>query len=161
AGVNTVNIGVVLCAGPDAAALIERDADRVEAEPSGVGHTTDGDEHHNSLHHHGRSAGGGLDLDRHRPPGRIRPRGRRAEFEAHALLGEYALELARDLAVHTGHDAVEKFDDRDFCAEPAPDRAELQPDDAAADDKKPARHLVEFERPGRRDDPLLVDIDAL
>ena len=38
-----------------------------------------------------------------------------------------------DLAVHAGQDLVEKLDDGDLGAEPPPDRAELEPDHAAAD----------------------------
>ena len=49
----------------------------------------------------------------------------------------------RDLAIHARQDAVQKFDDDDFRAEPAPDRAELEPDDAGADDEKLLRHLRE------------------
>ena len=44
-----------------------------------------------------------------------------------------ALELTADLAVHAGQDAVEEFDDGDLRAQPPPDRAELEPDDAGAD----------------------------
>ena len=63
----------------------------------------------------------------------------------------------RDLAVHAGQDAVEEFDHRHLGAEPPPHRAELEPDDAGADHQQLLRHLVERQRAGRRDDPLLVD----
>ena len=62
-----------------------------------------------------------------------------------------------DLAVHAGQDLVEKLDHGDLRAEPPPDRAELEPDHAAADDDQVAGHLVELERAGGIDDPLLVD----
>ncbi len=42
-----------------------------------------------------------------------------------------------------------------------PDRAELEPDHAGADDQKAAGHLVQRQRAGRRHDALLVDLDAL
>ena len=44
--------------------------------------------------------------------------------------------------VHARQDAVEEFDDGDLGAEPAPDRAELEPDDAGADDDELVRHGV-------------------
>ena len=65
-----------------------------------------------------------------------------------------------DLEVHAGQDAVEELDDGDLRAEAALDRAELEADDAGADDQQPLRHLVELERAGRGDDDLLVDLDA-
>ena len=68
---------------------------------------------------------------------------------------------SRDLAVDAGQDAVEKFDDRHLRAEPPPDRAELEPDDAGADDEQLLRHLAERKRAGRRHDALLVDVDAV
>ena len=46
-----------------------------------------------------------------------------------------------DLVVHPGHDTVQKLDDRHFRAEPPPDRAELEADDAGADDQELLRHL--------------------
>ena len=81
----------------------------------------------------------------------------RRQPELHALLRQDALELPSDLDVHAGQDAVEELDDGDLRAEPAPDRAELEPDDAGADDQELLRHLVELERAGRGDDHLLVD----
>ena len=82
-----------------------------------------------------------------------------AELEVEALLGEHALELLGDLAVHAAEDRVEIFDHGDLGAEPRPDRAELEPDDAAADHDQGRRHLVQLQRAGRRHDHLLVDLD--
>ena len=59
-----------------------------------------------------------------------------------------------------GQDAVEELDHGHLGAEPAPDRAELQPDHAGADDEQLLRHLVERQRAGRGHDALLVDLDA-
>src|SRR5262249_21703947 len=84
-----------------------------------------------------------------------------AELELESLLLEDPLELPRDLAIHAGQDAIEKFDHGDLGAEPVPDRAELEPDHACADDQKFSRRLVERQRAGRRHDALLVDLDAL
>ena len=70
---------------------------------------------------------------------------------------EQALGLPGDLAVHAGQDAVEELDHGDLAAEPAPDRAELEADDAGADDEQPLRHRRQRQRAGRGDDALLVD----
>ena len=67
----------------------------------------------------------------------------------------------RDFAIDAGQDVVEEFDDRHLGAEPPPHRAELEPDDAGADDEKLLRHLGEIERAGRGHDALLVDVDAV
>src|SRR3546814_9946183 len=56
-----------------------------------------------------------------------------------ALLVEDALEMLGELAVHAGDDAIEKLDHRHLGPQPAPDRAHLQPDIAAADDHEVAR----------------------
>src|SRR5690606_13571616 len=73
------------------------------------------------------------------------------------LLGQHALELAGDLAVHAAQDAVEELDNGDFGAEPRPDGAELQPDDAAADHHHARRDPGQIERAGGGDDDLLVE----
>ena len=51
-----------------------------------------------------------------------------------ALLFQRALEQLGDLAVDAGQDAVEKLDHRHLGSEAPPDRAELKPDNAGADD---------------------------
>ena len=56
---------------------------------------------------------------------------------------------------------IEEFDDRHLGPEPPPYRAELEPDDAGADDKELLRHLGKIERAGRRHDAFLVDVDAV
>ena len=56
-------------------------------------------------------------------------------MEGKALLLQQALELLRHLAVHARQDAVKKLNHLDLGAEPRPDRAELEPDDAGADDQ--------------------------
>ena len=66
-----------------------------------------------------------------------------------------------DLAIHARQDAVQKFHHGDLRAETVPDRTELEPDDAGADDQQFARHPVERQCAGRRYDALLVDLDAL
>ena len=108
----------------------------------------------------GVAAGGGLDGDG-AAAGVTRQRGDfRGELEGDALLFEDALEALGDVAVHAGQDAVEIFDDLDFGAEAAPDRAEFEADDAGADDEQFAGHERQREGSGGGDDLLLVDVDA-
>src|SRR3546814_1264558 len=46
-------------------------------------------------------------------------------------------------SIHAGQDAVEIFHHRHLAAQPRPDRAQLEPDNAGADDQQLARHLVQ------------------
>ena len=80
--------------------------------------------------------------------------------DVEALLLEDLRAFLADLAVHAGQDLVEKLDDDDLGAEPPPDRAELQPDHAAADHHHRLGHLVELERGGGIEDDLMIDLDA-
>mmetsp|Transcript_35881 Transcript_35881/g.108442 ORF Transcript_35881/g.108442 Transcript_35881/m.108442 type:complete len:233 (-) Transcript_35881:465-1163(-) len=82
-------------------------------------------------------------------------------LELDALLFEDRHELLCDLPVDAqAADAAEELDDRDLGAEPGPHRAELQPDDAAADDRQLGGHLVQGQRTGARDNGLLVELNA-
>ena len=141
----------------DPAALVERDAGLLEAEARGVGPAADGDEHDIGLERLGVAAGGRLDRDLERLAGGIDRGDLARQAEGDALLGEEALGLLRHLAVHAGQDAVEELDDGHLAAEPPPDRAELEADDAGADDDQPLRHRGQRQRAGRGDDALLVD----
>src|SRR6185437_2648351 len=99
-------------------------------------------------------------LDRQRNP-LIRPgRGRHlaAEAEPDALLRQDALEGHRHFPVHCRHDAVEELDHRHLGTQAAPDAAQFQTDDAAADDDEMPGHAVQFERAGGGDDALLVHL---
>ncbi len=81
-------------------------------------------------------------------------------MELEALPLQHALELLADLAVHAGKDAVEEFDHRHLGPQPAPHRAELEANDAGANDDQLLRRLGERQRAGRGDDDFLVDLDA-
>ena len=88
------------------------------------------------------------------------PRQLGPELELDPRSREHALQGSTQLPVHVRDDMVEHLDNRHLGAEPLPHRAELEPDIAAADDDEPARHAVERQAAGRRDDALLVDLDA-
>ena len=64
------------------------------------------------------------------------------------------------LIIHAGHDAVQVLDDRDLRAQPTPDTAQLQPDDARADHRQVLGDLVIAQRLGRGVHKLVVKIDA-
>ena len=83
-----------------------------------------------------------------------------AEVELETLLLQQALELLGDFAVHARQDAVEEFDDRHFGAEPPPDRAEFEADDAGADDEQLFGHGGQRSAPVEETIDLLVDLDA-
>ena len=80
-----------------------------------------------------------------------------AEDEAQALLGQQPLQGLADLEVHAGGDLVEVLEDGDLAAEAGIDRAELEADDAGADDGEALGDLGELEGAGGADDRLLVD----
>src|ERR1700736_4312514 len=156
-----VHAGLEIMIHHDAAALVGRDAARLEAEPGRVGHAADRDQHHVRLDRLGRAARGRLDLG----PCAIACSDHRGDFRCgpkrHPLLLQEALELPANFRVHAGQDAVEEFDHDHFRAESAPHRAQLEPDDARTDHEEPFRYLVEHQRAGGGDDALLVDVDAV
>ena len=88
------------------------------------------------------AARGRLQLQRDRFVGAVPPTTRVASLKLDAGARQDALHRRAELAVHAGQDAVEVLDDRHLRAEPRPDRAEFQPDIAAADHHQPLRHRV-------------------
>src|SRR5438876_330887 len=81
-----------------------------------------------------------------------------AELEALPL--EEALRLRRDLRVHAGEDAVQILEDGDPCTEPPPNRSQLQPDVAGADDRKVSRHVGVAQGLRARADSVAVERNA-
>ena len=82
---------------------------------------------------------------------------------------QHPLGLPGDLGIHAGDQAVEELDHRHLGPEPVPDRAELEADDAAADDHEMAgvelRHVpprpgvlvAQHEKPERQEQHPLQD----
>src|SRR5829696_396201 len=159
-GVDARDVGGEMGVGLDGAAAVELDAERVEAEPLRVGHTADGDEDHVRLDGLRRAARRGL--HGHHGPGlaALHLGDLRRELEGETLPGEHALELLADLEVHPGQDAVEVLDHGHLRAEAPPYRAELEADDAGADDDEALRHGGQLESTRRRHHDLFVDLDA-
>ena len=75
-------------------------------------------------------------------PSRPPPVTLRAGADVEALLAEDLVGFLHDVVVHAGQDRRQQLDDGDLRAEPAPDGAELEADDAAADDDEVLRDLA-------------------
>ncbi len=123
------------------AALVGDDADAVEAEAGRIGPPSDGQQDIVGRQGVRGAALGRLEgqldlLGRDHSPGDLG-----AQLELEPLLGQGLLQGRRDLRVHPRGYAVEIFHHRHLGAEAAPDRAELQPDDAGADDHQMLGHL--------------------
>ncbi len=159
-GVDARHAGREMRVGLHAAALVERDADRVQPEARDMRPAADREQHHVGADRLGRAARGGFHLQRHasvvhRSAGYLR-----RQAELHPLLGQDAFELLAHLAIHAGQDAVQEFDDRHLRAEAAPDAAHLEPDHAAADHHQVVGHGIQLERAGGGDDALLIHLDT-
>ena len=159
-GVDARHIGGVAGIDDHASLVVGLHAGFFEPETLGEGHATDRHQHDIGIDCFRRTAGGRLDrglelVSRDLDAGDL---GRKLECDP--LLFKQALELAADLAVQSGQDAVEELDHDDLGAQAAPHRAEFEPDHAGPDHQEPLRHLVQHERTGRGDDTLFVDLDA-
>ena len=80
-----------------------------------------------------------------------------AEADIQPLPGENLLRLAGNLLVHRRQEVRQRFNDNHVAAQPPPDTAQLEADDAGADDAQALRYLVKFQRAGGVDDHLVVD----
>src|SRR6266516_4854404 len=130
----------------DPFALVELDADLLEAEVLDRGAAADGDEHQVALDRlavaevDGQAAGGFLDL-----------RALLLEVEVDPALAELLRELLRGVFVLGRDQPRQHLDDRHLGAEAPEDRGELAADDPAAQYDEPLRHL------GLREQSLGVD----
>ena len=71
------------------------------------------------------------------------------------------MEVLRHLLIDAdATDRAEELDRGNIRTETAPHRAELQPDHAGTDQTEPARHCLQLQGAGRRNDRLLVHLDA-
>ncbi len=80
-----------------------------------------------------------------------------AGVQLEALLGEDPRRLADHVGIVAGEDRGRVLDHGDRRAEPAPDRAELEADHAAADHDEVPGHLGDAQRADVREDALLVE----
>ena len=139
----------------DPPALVDLHAELADAEPVHVGSPSDRDEHDVGL-----DVGGavfGRDGDAHAVTRAHRAARLGREPEREPLPFERTLQLARHPAVHAGQDPVDDLHDGHLGPEAAPDRAELEPHGARADDQHAGRHARQRERLGGADDPLAVE----
>ena len=125
----------------DLAARAEDDAELVEAEALGVGAAAGGDEDHVGVERLLAVVLAELVGDAGGAVGGLGALDGGAEDDLQALLGQQALQGLADLEVHAGGDLVEELEDGDLAAEAGIDRAELEADDAGADDGEALRDL--------------------
>src|SRR5262249_8918448 len=160
-GIDAGYVGRVAVVDLNAAAIVERNTDLLQAETVDVRHPADRDQHDISFDSFGSAPGRRLDSRLELAARAVDRSDLGRQAERHALLFENALKLPRDFSIHAGQNAIQKLDHVHLRTEPPPNRAELEPDDAGADDQQALRHLAQHQRPGRRHNALLVDDDAL
>ena len=90
----------------------------------------------------------------------FRARYLRTEADVEALLLEVTQRLLGERAIRHGQELLERLQHDGLRPEPAPHAAELESDDARADDAKPLRHRVELECAPGIHDLLAVELDA-
>ncbi len=130
----------------DHAALVGNDADALQAQALGERTAADGDQHVVGLDRLGGAAGDGLDRQLHALGRGLRAGDLRAQLELEALLGEDLLELGGHFGVGARQDAVQELDHGHLGAQALPDRAQLQADDAGADDDQRAWQVLHFQK---------------
>ena len=142
--------------------LSRSDADRLEAEPVGIRTPADRDEH--GIGRAGSSRAppvAGSSASATPPLLRLASTTLVPRRNSSPCFVSDALQRRAHFHIHAGRDAVEELDHRHLGAEPAPHRAQLEPDIAAADDDQPLRHRGRARaRRSRRAIGLLVDLDA-
>ena len=84
--------------------------------------------------------------------GDCEPADLRLEIKFHPRRGQGALEQVGHFEIETDRDPREKFEDGDFGTEPAPDRAELEPDSAGGADEEVDRRRCERRGTGEADE---------
>ena len=109
-------------------------AHRLQAQARRIGTPADGQEDPVSGQGLGAAARGGLDREVHPGLAGLGAGHLGAETEVDALLGQDPLEGLGDLGVHARADAIQVLDHGYLGAQPAPDRAQLEADDAGSDD---------------------------
>ena len=125
-----------------------------------MGAPADRDEQRVAGQRFGRAPAGGFQRQFERVRRRLDARQPGAEAESEPLPAQEFLELAGDLGIHRGRDAVEILHHRDAGTQAPPHRTQFQADIARADHDQALGHAGQGERPGRGQDARLVDLDA-
>src|ERR1043166_5959737 len=155
-GPDVLDVGLEFRIGDHAPPLVERHANILQAEIVSIRNAPDGDEDHVWLEDLLCPASHRLDPDGDRVATFFHADDLGGQLELHALARQDALEMLGNLAVQPRGDAVEEFHHRHLAAEPAPHAAQLEPDIAGAHHQHSLGHALERQRPGGRDDALLV-----
>ena len=125
-------VGAHLVVDENLAALADVETERFGVDAGRDGTSPDGDEHVVAFDAFGLSVL--LDVDEHAGLGAPAVRHARAGANLEALFAEDAVGFLHDVVVHARKNRGQQLDDGDFGAESFPDGAELEADDAAADD---------------------------
>ena len=128
-GVDTFSTGGETFVDRNEAFFMELDADAFQAEVVGVGDASDGDEDAIADDGFGALAADDALVVAHFGGGDAS-----VQAELEALFFKEFTGLFGDFGIHAREDAVEKFEDDDFGAEPIPNRTQLEADVTGADD---------------------------
>src|SRR5690554_3376252 len=162
-GIDAFDRGFVVAVDLDKAARVGLQTDILQPEPFGIRPAPD--RHHElaALKRLGRAlfAVARLIGNRDRLAIDFRAGDFRVHDEVKPLFLEDILGLLHDFGVGApAQDLGQILDDRDLGAQARPHRAQLQADDARADDDEVLGDFREFQRPGRIDDGLFIVFDA-
>ena len=140
-------------------ALVDLDADLLEAEALRVGAHADRDEHAVGLDGLGLAAD--FDADRERAVLLLLvAHGLGALVDLRAELDHLALDDRRAVGIDAGEERGRRLDDREARAELLVDAAELEADDAAADDEQALRDLAQAHRLFGADDSAWSNLNV-
>ena len=155
--VHVRHAGAHLVVDEDLAAPAEVETDRGGIEPAERRLASDGDERVVALERLLRAVL--LDVDENAIAVASPADDAGAGAEIEALSSKDAVALFHDVVVHAGKNRRHELDDGDLGAESSPDGAELEADDAAADDDEVAWDARDGERADVREDALFVEFE--
>ena len=142
---DAAQVAAAIAINHDRATLVELQANRVSVETHGVGHAANRDDQLVHIERLRLALGVGpgdvhclfADLDRANGD---------AEFDLQALFDESLVRLFRNLLIHGAEKLRQRFQNRHFSTEAAPDRTHLQADHARADQAQLFRQRADAQR---------------
>jgi hypothetical protein len=135
-------------------------AHRLQAKARRIGPSADGQENPVSGQGLGGAARGGLDGEVHAGLAGLGTGHLGTETEVDPLLGQDPLEGLGNLTVHARADTIQVFDHGHLGAQPAPDRAQLEADNARSNDHQGLGNLRKGQGARGVDDAVAVDLQA-
>ena len=119
-----------------------------ETQPLRIGPTSNTNENHICLKFFGLTAISGFSFNAQAGFRFVDRHNFTSKFKFHTLFFEHAQRAFLNFFIRIDHDGRHKFDDRDFRAQTAPNRAKLKTDYPAANNEKLSRHVLQVERAG-------------